>query len=133
MATAQGFTQGIFIDKTFYDIPLVSIKRNADFLEKFAERNEAGEIIGETIGVYYNYTVNIGVINDPVLYKKLFEDLTSCRNRYNREVILPNDRNDFVFHGYFSSISDEVSKVFDNHVEYKGLTFKMTSRVPTKK
>lgn len=117
----------------FTTSPFVSIKRNADFLEKFAERNEAGELIGETIGVYYNYTVNVGIIEDNDLYKKLFEDLTSVKNRYNRQVILPNDRHDFVFYGYFSSISDEVEKVLDNRVKYKGLTFKMTSKSPTKR
>ena len=39
--------------------------------------------------------------------------------------------NDFSFKGYFSSISDEVEKVLDNDVQFKSLTWKMTSKKPT--
>ena len=38
------FTRGIYIDGEYFNIPIVSIKRNADFLDKFAERVETGEL-----------------------------------------------------------------------------------------
>lgn len=131
MASSK-YTQGISIDGIFYDIPLVSIKRNADFLEKYAERNEAGTAVMETIGVYYNYTVNIGTIDDEAAYNRLFEHITDPENRMH-VVVLPNGVSDFRFKGYFSSISDEVEKVLDHGVTFKSLTFKMTSKKPTKK
>lgn len=131
MATSNGYTQGIYIDGTFYDIPFVSIKRTADFLEKYAERNEAGTVLIETIGVYYNYTVKIGMIDDAKLYNKLFEHITDVDNRFHT-VVLPNGMNTFTFVGYFSSISDEVSKVLDDGVKFTSLTWKMTSQNPTK-
>lgn len=132
MATANGYTQGIYIDGVFYDIPFIQIKRNADFLEKYAQRNEAGTMLMETIGVYYNYQVKIGTVDDAETYKRLFETLTDVKNR-NHKVVLPNGMNDFVFKGYFSSISDEVDKVLDEGVQFKSLTWKMTSQDPTKK
>ena len=46
------YTQGLIIDGTTYQVPLVSIKRTLDFLEKFAERTEDGDIQIETIGLY---------------------------------------------------------------------------------
>ena len=52
------FTQGISIDGILYDIPLVSIKRTADFLDKYAERTEDEELKRELIGVYYNYQMS---------------------------------------------------------------------------
>jgi hypothetical protein len=131
MSTPNGYTQGIYIDGIFYDIPFVEIKRTADFLEKYAERNEAGTVLIETIGVYYNYTVKIGIIKDTVLYNKLFEHITDAKNRFHT-VVLPNGMNDFTFVGYFSSIADEVEKVLDNGVTFNGLTWKMTSQNPTK-
>ncbi len=130
--TNNGYTQGIYIDGTFYDIPFTEIKRNADFLEKYAERNEAGRVIIETIGVYYNYTVKVGIIDNAALYSQLFDHITDPENRMHT-VKLPNGMNDFTFKGYFSSISDEVSKVLDNGVQFKGLTWKMTSEDPTRK
>lgn len=128
--TSNGYTQGMSIDGIFYDIPLVSIKRNADFLEKFAERNESGTVIMETIGVYYNYTVNVGTINDAATYEALFEHITNPKKRFHK-VVLPNGMNTFTFEGYFSSISDEVEKVLEQGVKFKGLTWKMTSKNPT--
>ncbi len=58
------FHKGIKIDGVFFDIPMVSLKRNADFLHKYAERNEEGELLAEMIGVYYNYTLTAGTSSD---------------------------------------------------------------------
>ena len=49
------FTQGISIDGVEYMIPFVSIKREAPFLDKTAERTEDGELHRELIGVYYSF------------------------------------------------------------------------------
>ena len=46
------YTQGLFIDGIMYNIPLVSIQRTMDFLEKYAERTEDGDIKIETIGIF---------------------------------------------------------------------------------
>lgn len=125
------YTQGLIIDGITYNIPLVSIKRTADFLEKYAERTEDGDIKIETIGIYKNYTINIGLIDDVGTYDKLFDHITDCTNRFHH-VSLPDASKQFDFYGYFSSISDEVEKVFDSGAQYKGLTWKMTSKKPFK-
>lgn len=54
------YTQGITVDNIHFDIPLVSLKRSADFLDKFAERTEDGDLKRELIGVYYNFTLTVG-------------------------------------------------------------------------
>ena len=46
------YTQGLVIDGIIYDIPFVKISRTMDFLEKYAERTEDGDIKIETIGLY---------------------------------------------------------------------------------
>lgn len=121
------YTQGLYIDDEYFDIPLVNIKRNADFLEKYAKRNEAGTMLMETIGVYLNYTVNVGYIENSEMYNKLWKALTNDKKRMHI-VRLPNGMNEFTFEGYFSSISDEVSKVLDDDVKFESLSFKMTSK-----
>ena len=126
------YTQGLIIDGKKYNIPLVSIKRTADFLEKYANRTEDGDIKIETIGVYKNYTISIGTIDDRNTYERLYEHITDVSNRFHR-VVLPDASKNFSFYGYFSSISDEVEKVIDSGAEYKNLTWKMTSKKPYKK
>lgn len=70
------FTQGISIDGVEYMVPFVSIKREAPFLDKTAERTEDGELYRELIGVYYNYTMSFGTIDDVDIYIKLYDHLT---------------------------------------------------------
>lgn len=125
------YTQGLIIDGTKYNIPLISIKRTLDFLEKYAERTEAGNVLMETIGLYKNYEISIGTIDDVELYDKLIEHITDCENRFHT-VILPDASKNFEFYGYFSSIKDEVEKVLGSGAKYKGLSWKMTSERPTK-
>lgn len=125
------YTQGLVIDGVSYNIPLVSIKRTLDFLEKYAERTEDGDIKIETIGLYKNYQISIGTIDDAELYDKLLEHITDCENRFHH-VMLPDASKQFDFYGYFSSISDEAEKVLDSGAVYKSLTWKMTSKKPTK-
>lgn len=125
------YTQGLVIDGVSYDIPLVSIKRTLDFLEKYAERTEDGDIKIETIGLYKNYTISIGTIDNEQLYDKLIEHITDCENRFHT-VALPDASKQFEFYGYFSSIQDEVEKVLSSGAKYKGLTWKMTSKKPTR-
>ena len=125
------YTQGLIIDGITYNIPLVSIKRTLDFLEKYAERSEDGDVQIETIGLYKNYTISIGLIDDTELYDQLIEHITDCENRFHH-VILPDAGKQFDFYGYFSSIKDEVEKVLETGAQYKGLSWKMTSKKPYK-
>ncbi len=126
------YTKGLTIDGITYNIPMVSIQRNMDFLEKYAQRTEDGDIKIETIGMYKNYTINIGVIDDYELYDALIEHITDCTNRFHT-VVLPDAMKDFSFYGYFSSISDQVEKILDEGTRFNGLTWTMTSKKPTKK
>lgn len=126
------YTQGLYIDGVFYDIPLAEIKRSFDFLEKYANRSEDGDMHMETIGGYQNYTCKIGTINDKQLYKRLYDHITDVVNRFHK-VLLPDNDAPFEFYGYFSSIKDEITKVYDSGVQYDGLSFKMTQKKPTRR
>lgn len=125
------YTQGLIIDGVSYNIPMVSIKRTLDFLEKYANRTEDGDIKIETIGLYKNYTIAIGTIDDAATYDALINHITDCSNRFHT-VVLPDASKQFEFYGYFSSISDEVEKVLNTGAKYKGLTWKMTSKKPSR-
>jgi len=126
------FTQGIKIDNIVYNVPLVRVSRAYEFLEKYAERTEDGDIKIETIGGYQNYTIEIGIINDPGEYMRLYTHITDPNNRFHT-VSIPDSTAPFEFYGYFSSIQDEIQKVYESSVIYKGLNWKMTSRRPTRR
>lgn len=123
-------TQGIKIDGIDYNIPLVSVKRTADFLDKFAERTEDGDLKREILGVYFNYQLSIGTINDEEEYEKVYDKLTEPVEYHDFE--LPTTRGTYQFRGYISSVSDEIEKIFSDTARFKGLSCKFTAKKPAR-
>lgn len=125
---ARKYKQGIYIDGVYFDIPLVSVKRNFEFLDKYAERNEAGDLLRELIGVFCNYTMSFGTIDDDDLYEALVDKLSEAVPFH--DFILPSTKKSFAFRGYISSLSDEMEKIESDTVKFKGLTCKYTAKTP---
>lgn len=123
------YTQGIYIDGNLYKVPLISIKRTFDVLDKYAERNEEdGDLKREILGVYANYTLTFGTIDDDDTYKSLIDKLTEPEAFHDFE--LPDTKESFKFKGYISQVSDEMEKILDDTVKFQGLTCKFTMKKP---
>lgn len=123
------YTQGIYIDGMYFDVPLVSVKREAKVLDKFAEREEeSGDMLRELLGVYLNYTMNFGTIDDDDLYERLFDKLTEPVAFH--DVTLPSTKKSYTLKCYVSSVSDEMEKIMDDTVKFKGLTCKYIAKAP---
>lgn len=125
------YTQGIKIDGIFFDIPLVSIKRTADVLDKYANRTEDGDLKREIIGVYFNYQMSVGIVENQALYDALWDKLTEPTEFH--EITLPTSDGTYTFTGYISSVSDEYRKITDSGATFQGLTCKFTSKKPTRR
>lgn len=126
------YEKGIKVDGIHFDIPMVSLKRNADFLDKYAERTEDGELHRELIGVYYNYTLTVGTSSafGNTDYDMFWEKITEPVEFH--EISVPTKDGYYTFIGYISSVSDEYSKILDNGAEFKGFTCKLTAKSPTR-
>lgn len=125
------FTQGIKIDNIYFDIPMVSLKRTADVLDKYANRTEDGDLKREIIGVYYNFQLTVGTIDDVDLYQSLWNKLTEPTEFHTIE--LPVGRGTYSFVGYISSVSDEYMKIKNNSALFQGLTAKFTAKSPSRR
>lgn len=123
------YTQGIYIDGNLYNVPFISIKRTFEVLDKYAERNEEdGDLLREILGVYANYTLSFGTIDDDDTYESLIDKLTEPEAFHDFE--LPSTKGSFKFKGYISQVSDEIEKILDNTVKFQGLTCKFTMKKP---
>ena len=98
----------IVIDGNTYNIPVLSIKRKADFLDKYAERTEDGVLHRELIGVYFNYQLTFGRGASTAEYASLWQKLTEADEFHT--VTVPDEDGDFTFTAYFSNVSDELVK-----------------------
>lgn len=130
----MNYSQGISIDGQYFDVPLVGLKRNFDFLDKYAKRTEDGDLKRSLIGVYANYTLTFGTMNDIELYEKLVDKLTEPVEFH--DFTLPTSKGTYSFKGYVSSVQDQIVKIRDESANFTGLQCKFTSkkpfRIPTK-
>lgn len=117
----------IIIDDKAYAVRITELKRTADILDKYAERDEKGELHREVIGTYYNYQLKLGVkMGERELYNELFDVLSAPVDCHDVE--LPHDH--VKFKGYFSSISDSIKLVDDDGFDCNGLSCKLTAMKP---
>lgn len=123
------YTQGIYIDGTYFDVPLVSVSRSFDVLDKYAKRNEEnGDLLREILGVYANYTLSFGVVEDDDLYERLLDKLTEPEEFH--DFILPSVKKPFSFRGYISQVQDEMLKIYSDTVTFQNLSCKFTMKAP---
>ncbi len=127
------FEKGIKVGNTYFDIPMVSLKRNANFLDKYAERVESGDLERELIGVYYNYTLTVGSSDEfgDTDYEVFWDKMTEPAEFH--DISIPTANGYYVFRAYISSVSDEYEKILDGDVRFTGFTCKFTARSPARK
>lgn len=119
----------ITIDGVTYDVPVMEIKRKAEFLDKYAERTVDGKLHRELIGVYYNYYIKFGqatMADYAALWNKLTEPVEF------HTVIVPDEDGDLTFTAYFASVADELVKVKSTNRFWKSLTAHFIAKEPAR-
>lgn len=79
----------LLLDGQSYDVDVLSIKRKAEFLDKYAERTESGDLERELIGVYFNYQLKLAPSTNPTEYDRLWEKLTEAEEFHTVTVPYP--------------------------------------------
>lgn len=119
----------ITIDGENFDIPILSIKRKAEFLDKYAERTEDGVLHRELIGVYFNYELQFGRTTNVSQYAALWAKLTEVKEFHT--VNVPDfDGQKYLFTAYFSNVSDELRKEAATKTFWKNLTVNFIAKSP---
>ena len=121
----------IKIDGKTYNVPVVSLKRSADFLDKFAERTIDGKLHRELIGVYFNYQLQFGRAPSTAAYNELWDKLTEPVEFHT--IIVPDEEGTRTFSAYFSNIKDEMVKWSEEGNYFKSLTVNFIARQPARK
>lgn len=121
----------VIIDDVTYDVPFISCKRTADFLDKYAKRTEDGNLNRKLIGVYFNYQLKLGSTLNTAEYDRLWNKLTEPVEFHT--VTVPGTIGSYTYKAYFSNVSDELKKQYDGKNYWKGLTANFTAKTPARK
>lgn len=120
----------LVIDGEIYNVKVkTGIKRNADFLDKYAERTDDGDLKRELIGVYFNYkSINFDKQTDENYdeYVRLYNKLTEAEEFHTIEIAGET------FTAYFSNVSDEMYLYKNGRPYYRKLTVNFTAKMPTR-
>ena len=119
------------IDGITYDIPVVSIKRKADFLDKYADRSESGDLKRELMGVYFNYQLQLGNTLNTAEYSRLWDKLTEPVEFHI--VTVPDENGEYTFTAYFSNVGDEVRRIVAQKNYFKSLTVNFIAKSPARR
>lgn len=127
----------IKIDGQVFRVPVLTMKRKADVLDKFAQRTESGDLEREIIGVYFNYSLQFGFPSDnPLEYVRLWDKLTEPSAFH--EISLYDEKGVYNFTGYISGVQDEILYVQLEKssgkckVKCKALSCNMTAKLPSR-
>lgn len=120
----------IVIDGTTYNVPVTSITRRADFLDKYAERTEDGVLHRELIGVYFNYQIEFGSSAAPADYALLWTKLTEPTEFHT--VTVPDEDGDVTFTAYFSNVGDKLKRKSGSSRFWKELTVNFIAQSPAR-
>lgn len=120
----------LYIDGIGYKIDVLSVKRTADFLDKYAERTENGDLERELIGVYFNYKLQLGPGIDRTEYARLWDTLTEPVEFH--EVTVPDEDGDYTFTAYFSNVADELLRKVAEKNYWKNLTVNFIAKKPAR-
>lgn len=120
----------LIIDGQRYNVKVkIGIKRTADFLDKYANRTDDGDLKRELIGVYFNYK-NISFdkqrISNYNEYNRLYNKLTEPEEFHDINIA------GFEFRAYFSNVTDEMYKFKDGKPYFKNLTVEFTAKKPAR-
>ena len=120
----------LYIDGIGYKIDVLSVKRTADFLDKYVERTENGDLERELIGVYFNYKLQLGPGVDRAEYARLWDKLTEPVEFH--EVTVPDEDGDYTFTAYFSNVADELLRKVAEKNYWKNLTVNFIAKKPAR-
>ena len=120
----------IIIDGQKYNIGVYAdIKQTADFLDKYANRVESGDLQRELIGVYFNFSnIKFEAQTDKNYeeFERLWDKLTEPEEFHDIKIA------NFEFRAYFNNVSREIYGYSNNRAYKKNLTVNFTAKKPAR-
>lgn len=120
----------IVIDGTTYNIGVhANIKELADFLDKYANRTDDGDLKRELIGVYFNFS---DIKFEPQTdlnydeYEKLWAKLTEPKEFHTVKIA------NLEFKAYFNNVSRIIYGFKNNRAYRKDMTVNFTAKKPAR-
>lgn len=121
----------INVDGISYNLAVVRLERTASFLDKSAERTEDGVLHRQLIGVYYNYSLTLGYLNDLASYNAFWDKITEPVEFH--AIVIPSGSGNYSFTGYVGSeVRDSLRQQKNGANYFGGMIVSFISQSPSR-
>lgn len=121
---------GITIDGRLYNLHVKSCKRSFQVLDgSNAERAQAGNMIRDIIGTYYNYTMVVEADeNQKEEYDEFYQVISAPVASH--VIVVPYAQGTLVFDAYVTAGDDNVDIITDTSTRWSGLSLQFIAMEP---
>lgn len=125
--------KGIRVDGMLYPLYVVSCKRSFQVLDGAnAERAQAGNMIRDIIGTYYNYTIQVEHDeNNREAYDEFYEVISSPVASH--KISFPYGQDVLTFDAYVTAGEDNVQSITDVATTWSGLSLQFIAMKPQRR
>ena len=116
------------IDGTAYAVNITDLKQTSEFLDKYANRTEDGNLNRALIGVYFNYELTLGDIQDQDTMNTLWGVINAAEEFHT--VILPHDNTFLTFQAYVTGTSRNLLRRRNGVNNWGGYVISFIAKAP---
>lgn len=123
----------ITVDGISYDVPVLGVERECEFLDKWAKRTTLGVLKRKLIGVYFNYTMTfVFPTARPAEYRRLYKKLSEPVEFH--EITTYGEDGTYTYKAYINKLTDKVVRVEStDNVYWTNLSCKFIAQSPAKR
>lgn len=122
----------IKVDGVMYDVPVLAVERECEFLDRWAKRNTSGVLKRKLIGVYFNYNMSfLFPTANPAAYKALYKKLSEPKEFHL--ITTYGEDGEYTYKAYINKLTDKVVRVESSgNVYWSDLSCKFIAESPAK-
>lgn len=116
------------IDGTTYEVNIVSLVESSEFVDKYAERTQDWNLNRELAGIFYNYELSLGEIQDATIAQLLWDKLHEFTEYHI--ITLPHGDGFQSFTAYVTGCQRPLKRRINDLNYWGGYTVKFISKAP---
>lgn len=116
------------IDGTAYAVNIADLVQKSEFLDKYANRTENGVLSRALIGVYYNYELTLGDIQDQAVMQALWDKINEAEEFHT--VKLPHNNTFLTFSAYVTGTERKLKRFNGSSNEWGGYVISFIAKAP---
>jgi len=116
------------IDGITYAVNIIEFAETSEFVDKYAERTENWDLQRELAGIFFNYELTLGEIQDQAVMQSLWTKIHEFTEFHT--VTLPHDTGTQTFVAYVTGCSRNLKKRKSSTNKWGGTTIKFVAKAP---